>query len=247
LDTSDLLTGVDIIKYQSIGASQWAISLGRFDIQTAIMTMSQFRIAPRIGHLKRLQHIYGYLKRFKHGAIRVRTEKPDLSTFPEINHDWKYSVYGNVKELIPENMPILLGKSVVCTHYTDANLHHDVVNGRAVTGVMHMVNGTPVDTYSKRQSTVETATYGAEFVAARIATDQIIDLRTTRCYLGVPIKGKSQLFGDNASVIISSIIPHSSLKKRHNALSYHRVREAIAAGILYFHKIAGHLMIYLAY
>jgi hypothetical protein len=49
------------------------------------------------------------------------------------------------------------------------------------------------------------------------------------------------LFGDNASVIISSTIPHSSLKKRHNALSYHRVREAIAAGILYFHKIAGHL------
>jgi hypothetical protein len=41
-----------------------------------------------------------------------------------------------------------------------------MITGRAVTGVMHFVNNTPVDTFSKRQSTVETATYGAEFVAA---------------------------------------------------------------------------------
>jgi hypothetical protein len=109
LDTSDLLTGDDISKYQSmIGASQWAISLGRFDIQTAVMTMSQFRISPRIGHLKRLQHIYGYLKCFKNGAILFGAKKPVLSTFSEIDHDWKYSVYGNVKELIPENVPISL-------------------------------------------------------------------------------------------------------------------------------------------
>jgi hypothetical protein len=73
-------------------ASQRAISLVRLDIQTAIMSMSQFRIAPRIGHSKQLQHKYSYLKRFKHGAIRVRTEKPDLTAFPEIDHDWSYSV-----------------------------------------------------------------------------------------------------------------------------------------------------------
>jgi hypothetical protein len=50
-------------------------------------------------------------------------------------------------------------------------------------------------------------------------------------YLGVPIKGKSHLFGDNTSVVTRASIPHSSLKKRHNALSFHRVHEAITAGI----------------
>ena len=39
------------------------------------------------------------------------------------------------------------------------------------------------------------------------------------------------MFGDNQSVITSSTIPHSRLSKRHNALSYHRVREAIVAKI----------------
>ena len=46
---------------------------------------------------------------------------------------------------------------------------------------------------------------------------------------------KAYMFGDNKSVVTSSTIPQSILNKRHNMLSYHRVREAIAAKILEFH------------
>ena len=44
---------------------------------------------------------------------------------------------------------------------------------------------------SKKQATVEMATYGSEFVAAKTATEQIMDIRYTLRYLGVPIKSKS--------------------------------------------------------
>jgi hypothetical protein len=47
------------------------------------------------------------------------------------------------------------------------------------------------------------------------------------------------MFGDNKSVVTNSSIPDSELKKRHIALSYHKTREAIAAGILTFHHISG--------
>ena len=47
------------------------------------------------------------------------------------------------------------------------------------------------------------------------------------------------MFGDNQSVITSSTLPHSKLAKRHNALAYHRVREAVASGIMGFYKIDG--------
>jgi len=47
------------------------------------------------------------------------------------------------------------------------------------------------------------------------------------------------MFGDNESVVKNSTVPHSQLKKRHLALSYHRVREAIASGIIVFHHIRG--------
>ena len=100
---------------------------------------------------------------------------------------------------------------------------------------MHFLNQTPIDAYTKRQSTVETATYGSEFVAARTAVDQIIDIRTTLRYLGVPIRDKSYMFGDNKSVVTSSTIPNSTISKRHHLASYHRVREAIAAKFISFH------------
>ena len=89
--------------------------------------------------------------------------------------------------------------------------------------------------YSKRQATVENATYGSEFVAAKTATEQIVDIRQTLRYLGVPIKSKAYMFSDNKSVVTSSTVPHFLLSKRHSILSYHRVREAIAAKLLVFH------------
>ena len=82
---------------------------------------------------------------------------------------------------------------------------------------------------------METVTYGSEFVPAKTATEQIMDLRNMLRYLGVPIMTKAYMFGDNKSVVMSSTIPQSILNKRHNMLSYHRVREAIAAKILEFH------------
>jgi hypothetical protein len=88
---------------------------------------------------------------------------------------------------------------------------------------------------------VETATYGSEFVAARTCVEQIIDLRTTLRYLGVPIRERSYMFGDNQSVVNSSMQVHAKLHKRHSMLSFHRVRETIAAGIVSFHFIPGHL------
>ena len=118
------------------------------------------------------------------------------------------------------------------TTFVDANLVHDLITGRSCTGVIHLLNKTPIDWYSKRQNTVETETYGAEFLATRIAVDQIVEIRYQLRMLGIPLTGPAFLFGDNLSVINSSTIPSASLKKRHNLLSYHRVREAQASGIV---------------
>jgi len=107
-----------------------------------------------------------------------------------------------------------------------------MVMGRSATGTLHLLNKTPAEWFSKRQNQVETATYGSEFMAMRIGTEQIIELRYMLRMLGVPIQGPSWIFGDNQSVVISSTLPSSTLKKRWNALSYHRVREAVAAGII---------------
>jgi hypothetical protein len=102
-----------------------------------------------------------------------------------------------------------------------------------------MFNQTPIDWYSKLQTTVETATFGSEYVSGRTCVEQIIDLRLTLRYLGVPISGPSMMFGDNESVVNSAAIPHSKMHKRWVALSYHRVRWAVAASIVKIYFVAG--------
>ena len=74
-------------------------------------------------------------------------------------------------------------------------------------------------------------------MAARICVQQIIVLRFMLRYMGVPMDGPSWMLGDNEGVVKSSVIPASTLKKRHNALSYHTVRASIAAGFVKFRHI----------
>jgi hypothetical protein len=204
--------------------------------------MSSFRVAPRQGHLERLKRIYGYLKRNPDGAIRFRTGIPDHESrnTPQ-QYDWINSVYGPNKEELPPDMPTPKGKPMRTTTYEDANLVHCLATGRSMSGIIHLLNQTPIQWFCKKQNVVETATYGSEFMVARQATEQIMDLRYTLRMMGIPLDGPAWMFGDNQSVITSSTIPHSNLNKRHNALSYHRVREAMSAQLMYFIHIDGKL------
>ena len=130
--------------------------------------MSRFRLAPKIGHLEKIKRLYGYLEKTKHYAIRYGTKEPDYSHLPKQEYEWTRSVYGKVKEEIPKDIPKPLGKRVITTTYLDANLLHDIVTGKSVTAILHFVNTTPTDWFSNRQATAEMATYGSEFVAAKL-------------------------------------------------------------------------------
>ena len=120
LDASELLDLGGIKMYQSlVGACQWIIQLGRFDIAVHVMTMSSFRAAPRQGHLDRMKRIYGYLMKYKDGTIRVRTAMPDLSDLAYKKHDWSQTIYAGAKEQLPDDLPPPKGKPVKLFSYAD--------------------------------------------------------------------------------------------------------------------------------
>ena len=241
LDTSELCNPTDVQKYQSlVGSLQWAVSIGRIDITTAVMTLSSFRAVPRKGHLERAKRVVSYVSRFKESTIRFRTFEPDYSDIPDISYNWTRK-YDGAMEDIPDDAPLPLGKFVVTATHVDANLCHDLVTGKSVSGILHWLNGTPIDWFSKKQGAVETATYGSEFMAARLSVEQIKVLRDTLRYLGVPLRSTSHMFGDNKSVVDSSMRFDAKLHKRHNALSFHKVREAIASRMVIFTHIPGAL------
>ena len=240
LDDSELLDASGIKQYwQMIGEMQWCVALGRIDIISATVTMARFRPAPRRGHLDRLKRVYSFLRNYKKTAIKFNTEMPDYSRYKKVEApNWGH-IYHPCGEELPSDMPPAKGKPVMTTTFVDANLMHDILTGRSCTGIIHLLNKTPIDWFSKRQNQCETATYGSEFVAARTAVDQIVDLRYTLRMLGVQLTGPSWMFGDNLSVVNSSTLPSGKLQKRHNILNFHRVREAQAAGIVNFVHIDG--------
>ena len=88
LDVSPLLDLEGIKKYQSwVGALQWCVTLGRFDIGIAVMTMSSFRVAPREGHWVIVVRILGYLRFTENGSIRFRAEIPNYSHLQQQEDD----------------------------------------------------------------------------------------------------------------------------------------------------------------
>ena len=50
--------------------------------------------------------------------------------------------------------------------------------------------------------------------------------------MGILVKGATALCGDNLGIIISCINLESNLKKKHVAISYHKLVESPAAGIV---------------
>jgi hypothetical protein len=119
------------------------------------------------------------------------------------------------------------------TVYEDSDHARDLFT-TSITGILVMINNTPIRWISNHQMIVETSTYGSEFVASRIATELILEVRYMLRSLGVALDGTVLMLGDNMSVVLNTTVPSSVLKKKHNEKAYHRVREAIAARIMKF-------------
>jgi hypothetical protein len=122
--------------------------------------------------------------------------------------------------------------------FVDADHAGNRVTRRSHTGILIYLCSAPIVWYSKAQSTVSSSTFGSEFVTMRIVVDMLESLRYKLHIFGVPIDGPANVFCDNKSIVTNSTIPTSTLKKKHNSITYHHVREAVAGGILRIAKVA---------
>ena len=110
---------------------------------------------------------------------------------------------------------------------------------RLHTGIIIFIQNALIIFYSKHQNTVEAVSFGSEFVALHICKDLIVALRYKLRMFGVRLEGPAYVFCDNRGVVKNVSIPESVLNKKHNAINYHTVREAVAADILRIGKEDG--------
>ena len=174
-------------------------------------------------------HMFAYLKQHARSAVVFDETEPTFDEGRFTVCDWS-EFYPGAAEAVPPNAPELRGKTVTTSCFVDADHAGCRVTRRSHTGILIYINRAPILWFSKRQNTVETSTFGSEFIAAKIAVEMIEGLRYKLRMMGIEVDGPTNLFCDNESVVTNAGRPESTLKKKHNAIAYHRVREAQAAG-----------------
>ena len=207
---------------QLIGILRWAVELGCVDIYLETALLSHYLACPREGHLEAVYYIFAYLK--THWKVSVVMDPRDIEIDKSAFHhmtseDW-HEFYGHVAEELPPDMPAPLGKGVKVYCFVDSDHAGNVVTRRSHTGVLIFVQGAPIIWFSKRQNTVESSSFGSEFIALRIARDLIVALRYKLRIFGTPVQGPAMVFCDNSGVVKNTSRPESALSKRYNAIIF---------------------------
>ena len=230
IDTTPELSAIDAAYYQSlIGVLRWMFELGRVDICLEVLMLSSHLALPRERHLQQLFHMFAYLKR-NHNSKMIFDPSDlvvDESLFEE--RDWTATAFGlSLTEELPGNMPQTRGSGCVMRAYVDADHAGDSITRRSRTGFLVYLNSAPIYWMSKKQTSVETSSFGSEFIAMKQCTEYIRGLRYKLRMMGIPCEGPAFVYGDNQSVLANTTIPDSTLKKKSQGIAYHFVREGCA-------------------
>ena len=95
---------------------------------------------------------------------------------------------------------------------------------------MIFINMALVVWFSKRQPTVESSAFGAEFVALKNGVETLRGLCYKLQMMGIPISGPLLVYGNNMLIIHNTQHPESLLKKKCNSVCCHGLRESVAMG-----------------
>jgi hypothetical protein len=124
-----------------------------------------------------------------------------------------------------------VGKAVKITMFVDASHAANLVTRQSRSGVLIFVQRAPIVWHSKKQNSIETSTFGSEFMALKTGVELLEALRYKLRMMGVPIERYTQVKVDNVSVVNNTSVPESTLKKKSNSIAFHYVRSKCAADV----------------
>ena len=98
--------------------------------------------------------------------------------------------------------------------YVDADHAGDSVTRRSRTGFLIYPNCSLIYWHSEKQTSVETSTFGSEFMAMKHCTEYIRGLRFKLRMMGITIHGPTLVYGDNQSVLANTTGPDSAFEEK---------------------------------
>jgi len=96
---------------------------------------------------------------------------------------------------------------VELTAFVDSDHAGDTVTRGSRTGIFLFIQNSPIVWFSKKQTSIETSSFGSEFSAMKTAVEMVEGLRYKLRKMGVPIDGPCNVKADNMSMVWISSVP----------------------------------------
>ena len=192
--------------------------------------MSSHIALPREGHLKALMQIFAYLRKHHNTEMVYDPSQPEIDNAVFDRKDWTSSEFGHLQgiEELPPKMPEPHGIGLTMIAKVDADHAADTITRRSRTGFLVYLNSALVYWSSKKQTSVESSSFGSEFIAMKQCCEYIRGLRYKLRMMGIPVEGPAYIHGDNQSVLCNTSRPDSTLKKKSQSIAFHFLREGVA-------------------
>jgi len=97
--------------------------------------------------------------------------------------------------------------------YVDSDHAGDSTNRRSRTGFIVYLNSSPIYYHSKKQTSLETSSFGSDFIALKTCCEYIWGLRYKLRIMGIAVNSPTYIFEDNQSVLENSTLQDSVLQK----------------------------------
>ena len=187
-----------------IGILRWIVELGRVDICLEVYVMSSHMAMPREGHLTQLLSIFAYLDKFHNTELVYDPSDPVIDKSKFQKDDWTSSEFGHVigKQEMPPNMPEPRGLGFTISAKVDADHAADTVTRRSRTGFLVYCNSALVYWFSKKQTSIESSSFGSEFTAIWQCCEYIRGLVYKLRMMGIPCRGPAYIYEVQLAVFV---------------------------------------------
>ena len=207
-----------------IGVLRWIVELGRVDINVEASMMYSHLEMPREGHMQEILHVFTYLKKHMNTEMVFDPSEQEIDMNSFQRQDWRYSIYsspgGDLKEALPPNIPKPLGHGFKIRCFVDSDNAGESLTRQSQTGFIVMSDNAPIYRHLKKQTSVDTSTFGNEMMAMKRAEDYIRGFRYKLRMFGIPVEEPSYMYGDNQSVLVGSTKPESTIKKKAQSIAF---------------------------
>ena len=120
-------------------------------------------------------------------------------------------------------MPELRGQGFTMRAKVDADHASDTITRCSRTGFLVYLNCAPVYCWSKKQNSVESSSFGSEFIAMKQCCEHVHGLRYKLRMMGISCDDPTFIYRDNQPVLANTTVPDSMLKKKSQSIAYHFV------------------------